>query len=83
MTVEMMSLRGLLEKSTRRRSYAEMIGFAAQRLMELEAGGWAALALAIERHLLNKPRGEPRVNDRRCPEAISAALRPASNLRPK
>jgi transposase-like protein len=39
MTMDMMSLRALLEKSSDVDLLREMIGFAAQRLMELEVGG--------------------------------------------
>ncbi len=39
MTTDMMSLRTLLEKSSDVDLLREMIGFAAQRLMELEVGG--------------------------------------------
>src|SRR5262249_54090986 len=39
MTTDMMSLRALLEKSSDVDLLREMIGFAAQRLMELEVGG--------------------------------------------
>ena len=41
---EMMNLQALLEKSADAELLREMIGFAAQRLMELEVGGATATA---------------------------------------
>ncbi len=44
MTEDMIPLRGLMEKSADAELLREMIGFAAQRLMELEVGGLTGAA---------------------------------------
>ncbi len=49
MTDEMMKLRALLEKSPDADLLREMIGFAAQRLMELEVGGLTGAAYGEKR----------------------------------
>src|SRR5947209_2515604 len=73
MTDEMMNLRGLLEKSSDAELLREMIGFTAQRLMELEVSGLTGAALG--------ERSPERINhrngyrDRNCPGGRPAAPR--------
>ena len=50
MTVDMMTLRGLLEKSSDADLLREMIGFAAERLMELEVEGLTGAARSGRQH---------------------------------
>ncbi|KQO42497.1 hypothetical protein ASF08_12910 [Methylobacterium sp. Leaf85] len=67
MTVEMMALRGLMEKSADADLLREMIGFAAERLMELQVGGLTGTAHGEKsvKRLVNPPhRSDPaRTND--------------------
>ena len=55
MTDEMMSLRTLLEKSSDADLLREMVGFAAQRLMELEVEGLTGAAHGALEHLMIPP----------------------------
>ena len=58
MTSEMMNLQALLEKAPQRRFLRKMIGFAAQRLMELEVEGLTGAA--------HGERSPERINQRNC-----------------
>ncbi len=66
MTDEMMSLRALLEKSPDADFLREMIGFAAERLMELEVGAKIGAALGERSPDQLAQRGDVRLTREGC-----------------
>lgn len=76
MTDDMMNLRALVEKSPDADLLREMIGFAAERLMELEVGAATGAGYGEKNPLRTAQRnGYPSGIGRRAPEPSSCAFR--------